>query len=241
MINTVYLGLSAQLALQRRLDSIAVNVANANTVGFRAEQIRYTTAQSSETIPDTGFASIGQTYLDRKAGELVRTGNPLDIAIDGDAWLAISTPQGTTYTRDGRLQISPTGELLTQTGHPVLDAGGSGLRLDPAGGPPNIASDGTITQGANSVGTIGLFTIDSAARLDRAADTSVIPSTAAQPAVDQPGIGVRQGFVEHSNVNPIIETTRLVFDQRIFDAISSAIGENEQLKSDTIKALGATS
>lgn len=240
-MNTTYLGLSAQLTLQRRLDSIAANVANAGTVGFRAEQIRYTTAHSREAAPAIGFASIGETYLVRKAGEFAKTNNPLDVAIDGDAWLAITTPQGIAYTRDGRMQIGPTGELLTQTGHPVLDGGGAGIRLDPAAGPPSIASDGMITQDGKTVGAIGLFTIDPSARLERAADTSVIPSIPAQPSVDQPAIGVRQGFVERSNVNPVVEMTRLIFDQRMFEAVSAALSENEQLRSDSIRALGAAS
>jgi flagellar basal-body rod protein FlgF len=240
-MNTTYLGLSAQLSLQRRLDSIAANVANAGTVGFRAEQIRYATARSNETAPAIGFASIGDTYLARKAGELAKTDNPLDVAVDGDAWLGITTPQGTAYTRDGRMQIGPAGELLTQTGHPVLDAGGAGIRLDPAAGPPNIASDGMITQDGKAVGAIGLFTIDPSARLERAADASVIPNMPAQPAVDQPTIGLRQGFVERSNVNPVVEMTRLIFDQRMFEAVSAALSENEQLRSESIRALGAAS
>lgn len=240
MTNSIYIGLGAQLSLQRRLDTIANNVANSSTAGFRAEQVRFTTRHSIDSTPELDFASIGQTYLERKAGEFVKTDNPLDVAVDGDAWLAISTPQGTAYSRDGRLQMSPTGELLTLTGHPILDAGGTGIRLDPAAGPPNIARDGTITQGRMTAGTIGLFTIDPSARLDRGVDASVIPSVPAQPATDDPLIGMRQGFVERSNVNPIVEMSRLILDQRMFEAVSSVLGETEQQRSDAIRSLGSS-
>ncbi len=238
MVNGTYLGLSAQLALQRRLDTIATNVANAGTAGFRAEQIRFTVHQSPASVPQLDFAGIGETYLDRGPGEFVNTGNALDIAVEGSAWLAISTPQGIAYTRDGRLQIGPEGELMTLTGHNILDSGGAEIRLDPAGGAPSIARDGTITQRGRTAGIIGLFTIDPIAKLDRGPDASVFPSLPAQPVADDTLAGVKQGYMERSNVNPVLEMSRLILDQRTFEAVSSVLGETEQLKSDAIRSLG---
>jgi flagellar basal-body rod protein FlgF len=239
MINTPYVGLSAQLALQRRLDTIANNIANASTVGFRAEQIRFTTVASDDAQPNTAFSSIGETFLSRTSGPIVRTDNPFDVAIDGDAWLSVSTPLGTAYSRDGRMKMTPNGELLTLAGHQLLDVGGSPIRLDPAAGPPVIGRDGTVAQGALRVATIGLFAIDPAARLDRGVDATVIPNAPAQPVVDQPMIGVRQGFVENSNVNPVTEMSRLILDQRMFEAVTNALKETEQTKLDAIRALTA--
>jgi len=239
-MNSTYLALSAQISLQRRIDTIANNVANATTAGFRAEQIRFSTVLSSAADPSVGFSSIGETSLDLHSGEFVRTDNPFDVAVDGDVWLGITTPSGTSYTRDGRLQMSPTGELMTTTGYTVLDAGGSGLRLDPNGGPPMIGRDGTITQGKTTVGTIGLFTIDRAARLERGAGSSIVPDIPAQPSVDTSDIGIRQGFFERSNVNAITEMTRLVAGQRMFDAVTTALNETEQIKSDAIRTLAGS-
>jgi flagellar basal-body rod protein FlgF len=237
MINASYVGISAQLALQRRLDSIANNVANASTAGFRGEQIRFTTAASTDAQPNTAFAAIGETYLVRTTGDVVRTDNPFDVAIDGDGWLAVSTPLGTAYSRDGRMQMSQTGELLTLTGHPVLDTGGSPIRLDPTAGSPSIARDGTITQGSRRLGTIGLFAIDQSVRLDRGVDATVISPVPAQPVVDQSNVGVRQGFMERSNVNPITEMSKLILDQRMFEAVTGALNETEQTKQDAIRSL----
>jgi len=241
MINSTYLAISAQLALQQRLDTIANNVANVSTAGFRAEQIRFASKPSVHALPLSSFAAVGETYLARGAGEVVRSDNPLDVAVDGDAWLAVATPQGTGYSRDGRMQITPSGELVTLTGHPVLDLGGSTIRLDPAAGPPSIARDGAITQANRRVGQIGLFAIDPAARLSRGVDATVTSTVPPQPAVDQPFVGLRQGFVERSNVNPVTEMSRLILDQRMFEAVTGVLSETEQTKQDAIRTLGAAS
>lgn len=241
MINAAYVAISGQVAMQRRLDTIASNVANAATAGFRAELIRFVTQPSAVAMPQTDFVGTGGTHLSRSTGEIVRTDGALDVAVDGEGWLAVQTAQGVAYSRDGRLQIQPTGELRTLTGHQLLDAGGSPILLEPNGGTPGIARDGTITQDGRRVGVIGLFVIDPAARLTRGADATVIPDMPAQPAVDSPEVGLRQGYVERSNVNPLTEMTRLITDQRMFEAITGALSETEQTMQGAIRTLGATS
>lgn len=240
MINSTYIGLSAQLALQRRLDTIANNVANSGSTGFRSEQVRFVTADSAEAMPEARFAATGLTYLSRKVGEIAATGSALDVAVDGDAWLAVQTQQGIAYSRDGRLTITPEGNLMTVTGHPVLDVSGSPIRLDPAAGTPGIARDGTITQGTRNVGTIGLFTIDPSARLSRGIDSTVLTDIPAEPSVDNPVVGLRQGYVEHSNVDPVTEMSRLILDQRMFEAVTGVLGEIEQTRQDSIRNLAST-
>jgi flagellar basal-body rod protein FlgF len=241
MINASYIGISAQLALQRRMDTISHNVANASTAGFRAEHIRFASALAGETSTSVAFATTGETHLARHAGEISQTGNPLDVAVEGDAWLSVATPDGTALSRDGRMQMTETGELRTLTGHPVLDAGGAPIRLDPSQPQPSIARDGTITQGTRRVAVLGLFTVDPQVRLKRGVDATVHPETPAEPAVDQTSIGVRQGFVERSNVNAITEMSRLILDQRLFEAITGAMNDTDQTKQEAIRALGAGS
>jgi flagellar basal-body rod protein FlgF len=240
MINASYTAVSAQLSLQRRLDTIAHNVANASTAGFRAELVRFTTQQSPTAEPATAFASTGSTYLSRTAGELFRTGNPLDVAVDGDAWIGVETIAGRAYTRDGRLQISPAGELQTLTGHRVLDPGGSPLQLDPANGAPSIGRDGSISQGGVRAGAIGLFGFDPSARLTRGPDVTVITDAQAVPLVDTPAVGLRQGFQERSNVNPVTEMAKLILDQRLFEAVSTTYNEIEQTRMRALKTLGGS-
>ena len=238
---SLYVSLSGQLSLMLRLDTLAHNVANVNTAGFRAEEIKFEQLISQKTDEPTAFVSTGQTYLSREAGEVVRTENPLDIAVTGDAWLAFQGPNGPVYTRDGRMTMTPEGELRTLTGYPVLDVGGAPIQLNPNGGPPSISRDGTMTQGQNRVGAVGLFTIPDQARLSRFENSGVMPDMAAEPALDFSRVGLLQGFMEQANVNPVSEISRLIQIQRSFDSISNSIAQSEQTLTTAIKTLGETS
>ncbi len=121
----LYVTVAAQRAMQKRLDTIAHNVANASTAGFRAEEVKFETLYSVGGTDPISFATAGATYLSRAAGETVATGNQLDVAVEGDGWLSVSTPAGPVYTRDGRMTMTTTGDLRSLTGYPVLDSGGA--------------------------------------------------------------------------------------------------------------------
>lgn len=241
MQSGLYVALSGQIALQRRLETIASNVANSSTAGFRAEQVKFESVLSQVPLEPVAFASSGATYLSRSPGELVRTDNPLDVAVEGDAWLAIQTPAGQVYTRDGRMRMNDAGDLLTLTGYPVLDVGGAPILLDPNGGPPQIARDGTITQNGMQVGAIGLFQIDEQAALTRYDTSGVIPDRPAEPMLDFVRAGIRQGYIERANVNPVLEMTRLIMVSRAFDSVTNAINEADSSLQEALRTLGATS
>jgi flagellar basal-body rod protein FlgF len=240
MQGNLYVGVSAQVALQRRLETIAHNVANASTAGFRAEEVRFETLLSQAGTDPVAFAVSGPTFLSRRSGELVRTENPFDVAVEGDAWLAIQTAAGPVYTRDGRMKLAPTGELQTLNGYPVLDVGGATMLLDPNAGPPRIARDGTVTQGGRQVGAIGLFTIDNAARLTRYENSGVVPDRPATPVIDFTRAGMQQGYVENANVNAVMEMTRLISITRAFEMVSSSLVASESSLQEAIKTLGAS-
>lgn len=239
MQSSLYVALSAQLSLQRRIDTIANNIANSSTAGYRTEEVKFETLLSRTPADPVAFASTGDTYLSRRAGEFVKTDNLLDMAVEGDAWLAINTPAGQVYTRDGRMRMSDTGDLQTLNGHAILDAGGAPIQLDPTAGPPRIARDGMITQNDRQVGAVGLFTIDANAKLTRSENSGVVPDQPATPALDFTKVGIAQGFVERSNVNPVMEMTRLIGVSRAFDAISTALSDSENSLRDAVKTLGS--
>jgi flagellar basal-body rod protein FlgF len=241
MQSSLYVALSAQLALQRRLETISNNVANASTAGFRAEEVKFDTVLSQTTLDPVAFASASEAYMSRKTGEFVRTDNVFDVAVEGDAWLAVDAPGGPVYTRDGRMRMTPTGELQSLTGYPILDAGSSPIQLDPNGGPPQIARDGMITQGGRQIGAIGLFTIDPNAKLTRFENSGVIPNVPAEAALDFTQVGVAQGYMERANVNAVMEMSRLIMVSRSFDAVSNAIKESEATLGEAIRTLGPTS
>lgn len=223
MRNDFYVGISGQLALSRRLETIAHNVANAETIGFRAEEVRFSTALSEAEGGSVSFAKMGGTHLSRSAGAFTQTGNPLDVAIEGDAWLATATDIGTVYTRDGRIKVAATGELQTLAGAAILDAGGTPIVIDQSAGPVLIGRDGRLSQNERIVGALGLFKIAGEARLERYENAGVVPDSPVEPIVEFTDVGLISGYVERSNVNAVKEITKLVAVQRSFDAVTSAL------------------
>lgn len=231
----LYVGLSGQLALQRRLDTIAGNVANSSTTGFRAENVTFQTVLSRQAI---AYSDPGKATYAKSSGPILETGNPLDIAVEGDAYFAISTPGGTVFTRDGRMRISVNGDLETNEGYPYLDVGGAPLRINPALGAVQISRNGVISQNGNEVGTIGLFRIPADANVTRGPGTGLISDKPGEPVVDYRKAGVHQGYLEGANVNPVLEMTRLISVSRAFDALSASIDQSDRKLTDAIRTLG---
>ncbi len=231
---SIYVALSGQVALQRRLDTIANNVANSVTAGFRAENVSFESVLSQGAV---AYASPGISTFSLRPGQITKTDNPLDVALQGNAFLAIATPSGTVYTRDGRMQISATGDLETIEGHRVLDPGGAAIQIDTARGPVQIGQNGAISQNGDRVGAVGLFRLSSDARLMRGPGAGLISERAAEPVVDFTGTGVMQGFVESANVNSVLEMTRLISISRAFEATSASLDQSDRRLSDAIRTL----
>lgn len=241
MQSNFYVGMSGQMAVERRLQSVANNIANMNTPGFRAEGVTFSTALSNLNDTPVAFSVSGPDYLSRRSGGIVKTDNPLDVAVQGDAYLAVKTPSGLVYTRDGRMKMDPSGQLLSLNGYPVLDAGGSGLLLDPSAGQPAIAQDGMVTQDGKQVGALGLFSIAPEAKLTRGENSGVIPDRAATPVLDFTATGIAQGYVEESNVNPVLELSKLITIQHALDSMTQSNAAADTSMSDAIRTLGGTS
>jgi flagellar basal-body rod protein FlgF len=240
MQNGLYVSLSAQVALERRLETIANNVANMNTVGYRAEGVSFETEVAKAGDNRIAYVSSGSSFISRQTGALIKTGNPLDLAIQGSGWFAIRTADRTAYTRDGRMRLSDTGSLETLNGNTVLDAGGAPILLSPSAGSLTIAGDGMIAQDGKQVGAIGLFAIDDDAKLTRAENSAVVPDKPATPILDFTQNGVAQGFVEGANVNPIQEMTKLIAVTRDFDGVAQQVTQTEASLQDAIKTLGSS-
>lgn len=233
-----YVALSGQLALDRRLATIANNVANAGTVGFRAEGVHFESLLTSISPIPTAFASEGTSHVSSAHGGLRRTDGLLDAAVQGEGFFAIQTPQGLAYTRDGRMQMLPAGELVSVNGHPILDAGGAPLQLDPRGGPPSIARDGMITQDNRQLGAIGLFEIDLTRPYNRFENAAFIPGAVAQPILSFDANGMVQGFVEDSNVNPVMQMAELIQVTRAFEHLGTTLDEVSSSQKAALQILG---
>ena len=152
MENTLLIGLSRQIALQRELDVVANNVANMNTTGYKAdgaifEEYLMPGAQGAGFQGADRRVSYVQdraTWRDVGSGPIRPTGNPLDVAIDGDAFFVVQTPRGERYTRNGAFQINAQGELVTTTGDRVVGDGGP-IQFQSTDNSISINPDGTIT------------------------------------------------------------------------------------------------
>ena len=157
MDNAVLVGLSRQMALSREMDVVANNIANLNTTGFKAdgsifEEYLSGAARQRPERQGVSFVLDRGVWHDMSQGSIERTGNSLDVAIDGKGFMVVQTPNGERYTRNGSLQISPTGQLVTSDGYPVLGDGGP-ITLQPTDRQVSISRDGTISvrEGASKV------------------------------------------------------------------------------------------
>ena len=134
MQSGLYVALSAQVALQNRLETIAQNVANRTSAGYRGSKMKFEAVLSKMSDPLVSFVSSGSGVIRRSSGEHVKTGNPLDVAVRGDGWLSVTTSSGQAYTRDGRMRMTSAGDLVSMTGGRILDAGGGPIRINPTAG-----------------------------------------------------------------------------------------------------------
>lgn len=240
---SLYVTLSAQMALEQRLNTVATNVANLGTAGYRAEEVKFETILSEAGGREVAFTTPGETFLSRKAGPLIKTDSPLDVGVQGDGWLAVRGPGGPVYTRDGRMQVTAAGDLQDLSGRPILDPGGSPLTVDPEGPPITIGQDGIISQGTNQIGALGVFRLDPAAKLTRVAGGAVASDRPGQPILDfnqrdATTVRVQQGFQEGANVNPVMEMSRLIEITRTFQNAAAAVAETESSLQDAIRGLG---
>lgn len=239
MQGSLYVSLSSQIALERRMNTLADNVANANTTGFRATEVKF-----NEILADTGqvnvsFVNEGEDFLSTANGGLRTTGSQLDFAIRGEAWFMIETPTGPMLTRDGRFSMTQAGELVNIDGYPVLDPGGAPIQLNPAGGPPKAGRDGGLLQDGARIGAIGLYQADLTQGYHRQGSLGVVPVVPPEPIVDAAGTGLLQGYIEDSNVNPVSEMSRLIMVSRAFENTTAMTRATEDVFKEAIRTLGS--
>ncbi|SOE18165.1 flagellar basal-body rod protein FlgF [Hoeflea halophila] len=239
MQSSLYVSLSSQIALERRLTTLADNVANANTAGFRATEVKFNEVLANTGSTDVSFVDEGQDYLSTANGGLKGTGSALDFAIRGDAWFMIETPTGKMLTRDGRFTLTATGQLVNVDGYPVLDPGEAPIELDPDGEAPKAGRDGGLTQDGFRRGAIGLFSADFRDGFTRKASLGIVPTIPPEPVLDADNAGLVQGYVENSNVNALAEMSRLIMISRAFENVSAMTQSTEDVFKEAIRTLGS--
>jgi len=249
MENTLLVGLSRQVTLERQLDVVANNVANINTSGFKADRALFEEYLRSPAHEDNfvradrrvSFVQDRATFRDFSAGPSEQTKNPLDVAIDGGAFLVVQTAAGERYTRDGGLQINNQGQLVTAGGDPVMGASGP-IVFQPTDKQINIAPDGSVTV---VEGTARTDSVRGKLRLVSFADAQKLVKegsnlySAGQGIAPQPDTTsrVRQGFIEKSNVNSVHEMSRMIEITRTYTQISSMLQQQQELHRSAIEKL----
>jgi flagellar basal-body rod protein FlgF len=246
MENTLLVGLSRQMVLERQLDVISNNIANVNTNGFKADRSLFEEFLTSGAHEDNfkgkdrrvSYVQDRGTFRDFSQGGLQQTGNPLDIAISGNGFMVVQAPGGERYTRDGNLQINSTGQLVTNTGSPVLGNSGP-IVFQPTDHDIVVSPDGTITvqEGAahtDSIrGKLRLVSFTDAQKLIKQGNDLYSGDGAAQDTKST----FQQGFVEKSNVNSVMEMSHMVEVMRTYTNIANILQNQSDLHKNAIDKL----
>jgi len=168
-------------------------------------------------------------------GTLAQTGGSFDLAIEGDGFFLIETPEGERLTRAGSFLPNENGDLVTPEGHRVLDAGGAPVFVPQGAGPVGIAPDGTVSAGGQPVGQIGLVIPNDPQGMVRENGVRFRADDGFQPAIEG---RMMQGFLEESNVDPVLEISRMIEVQRAYELGQSFIDKEDERIRSAIRALG---
>lgn len=241
MENAQLISLSRQMALQRQMDVVANNIANLNTTGFKAEQLLFE-EYMMPVARDRDFAFSDQrlsftqdwsTVHDMSGGTVTNTGNPLDLALDGEGFLAVQTPGGERFTKAGSLAIDATGTLVDLNGNPVMSELGF-ITFTPTETDISIGADGSIASSEGNKGKLKLVEFadpQGATREGNSLWAGGDPQTATQTRV-------LQGALEKSNVSGIAEMTEMIRVQRAYQSVASMQEKQDDMRRNAIQRLG---
>src|SRR5256885_3148887 len=249
MENASLVGLSRQMALQRELNVVANNIANLNTTGFKADNVVFheflmpggRANQFAANDRQLSFVQDRATWLDLSQGPVEQTGNPLDVAISGNAFMTVETPRGERYTRNGALQINSQGQLVTSEGLQVIGQNGP-IVFQPNDREISIGIDGTISvrEGQNTTdsqrGKLKLASFDRPQRLQKDGTSTYMAPPGATPQAPV-NVRVNQGAIEKSNVKSVMEMTRMVEVTRAYTQISGMLQQQSDMRKSAIDKL----
>lgn len=254
MNRALFTAATGMIAQQTNIDTIANNLANVNTTGFKKSRVNFqdllyetlrpagTETAAGTTIPEgiqighgVRPSSVAKVF---SGGNLIQTGNPLDLVIEGDGFFQLELPDGTTaYTRDGAFKMNQDGMIMTVDGYPLTPAMNIPVEFEQI----SVGSDGTVSVSVpgsstpQNLGTLTLVRFPNTAGLDARLGRNLLletqasgPPTEGQPGLD--GIGmIEQGFLENSNVQVVEEIIHLIIAQRAYEASSKVIQASDEM------------
>lgn len=243
MENVLLIALSRQTALRREMDVIANNVANANTNGFKRRistsrefQMPVASADSFRRGDDrrVSFVVDRGTPLDLSGGKLEPTGNPLDVAISGEGFFVVQTPQGERYTRNGALMLNANGELVNSDGYALQGEQGA-FQFTQQDGPISIAGDGTVGTNNGTRGRLRVVRFGNPQALENVGANLFTTRQQAEPVTQA---RVQAGYVERSNVQPVVEISRMIEVNRAYQNVASLMSRTDETRRTAIQRLG---
>ena len=230
-----YTALSRQSGLMREMQVIANNIANTSTTGFRREGVVFAEhVYGMDEGPSLSMAHATGRVVDLSQAGITMTGAPFDFAIQGDGFFLIETPQGNRLSRAGSFTPNEAGELVNADGYRLLDAGGAPIFVPPDAGPISMGEDGTISAGGTPLAQVGLWQPADPLSLRHQSGT-LFSADAVEPAE---GGKVFQGFLEESNVNPILEISRMIEVQRAYELGQKFMDAEDARARGVIETLG---
>ncbi len=236
MENATYAAITRQSGLMAEMRALANNIANATTTGFRAEEVLFA-EHVSDLGPDHASLSMATASVRNTVqtqGALTLTGGPFDLAIEGEGFFMVQTPAGDRLTRAGHFTPNENGDLVTAEGYPVLDAGGAPVFVPQGAGPVGIAADGTISAGGQPVGQVGIVMPVDPLGMVREDGVRFRADAGVEPALNG---RMLQGFLEESNVNPILQIGRMIEVQRAYELGQNFMQQEDERIRSAINAL----
>lgn len=242
MIQGLYVAATGMKAVEDRQSAVANNITNAMTPGYKRQrnvdtgfyQLLFSKGRDpfwSNRVPGPGGGvNLSETFTDHAVGSLTSTGNPLNVAIKGPAFIAVNTPAGEMYTRSGDFTIDSEGQLATSDGYKVLEMGGGGI--DAQEGPVQIDANGNVTAGGVAMGRLRLVEFDDPRTLVHEGQNLY---RATQPAIESLQPAVQSEIIpeslEASNVQLPAELIQMMMgtrqyeaNQRVINAIDETVG-----------------
>jgi flagellar basal-body rod protein FlgF len=232
--NGIYAATAGAVAQSNALDTTANNIANATTAGFRGDRITFREAYTNARSVDLSEVSVASTRIDSQAGALTQSGNPLDMALDGDGYFAINTPNGTRYTRAGNFQLSDARNVVTTEGFTVRGDGGAPITIPEDARDIGVGLDGTVSADGQEIGKLEL-TRFAPAQVKREGNT-LFAATGRPIGEDEPP-KVRSGMLEASNVNVVRGVVDLVKVSRTYEALMRMIQNYHDVESRAAREL----
>jgi flagellar basal-body rod protein FlgF len=253
MENALLVGLSRQMALSHELDIIANNVANIDTTAYKGDTAafgQFLMPQASDGLFSgsdrrVSFVQDRASWIDFSQGAIQHTGNPLDVAIDGQAYLVVQTPQGQRYTRNGALSTNATGQLVTGEGYQVLGDAGP-ITFQASDHDVTISPNGIITvqEGAGSTdsprGRLQLVGFSQPQQLQKDGGSTFVAPAGVTPAALPQGTRVVQGAIEKSNVNAVLEMARMIQITRSYTDIANILQQQSEQRRNALSQLSQT-